>query len=118
MYRFEKLRIWIEARKFIKEIYLIVNKFPNNEQFALIAQIKRAAISIALNIVEGSDKKSDKEFIRYLRISIGSINEVIAGLYLAQDLGYLNNTKFQHLYELSHKLSAMINALIRTMNEK
>jgi len=112
-YKFEQLKVWIEARLFIKEIYRVVNKFPRKEQFILVDQIKRASISIALNIAEGSDKKSDKDFIRYLRMSIGSINEVITALYIALDLGYIKSNDFNKLYELSHKLTAMINALIR-----
>lgn len=116
-YKFERLNVWIEARSFIKDVYRIVDKLPRKEQFILGDQIKRAAISIALNIAEGSDKKSDREFIRYLRISIGSINEVITALYIALDLIYIKNNDFQKLYEFSHKLTAMINALIRKIHE-
>lgn len=117
-YRFEKLSIWIESRNFIKEIYKITNQFPNKEQFVLGAQIKRAAISIALNIAEGTDKKSDKEFTRFLRISLGSINEVVTCIYIALDLNYLNDKDFNKLYEQSSKISAMINALIRKIKWK
>ncbi|MDO8686762.1 MAG: four helix bundle protein [Candidatus Berkelbacteria bacterium] len=117
-YRFEKMNVWIETRGFIKDIYVVVNKFPKNEQYVLGNQIRRAAISIALNIVEGSAKNSDKDFTRYLRISLGSLHEVVAGLYLAKDLKYLNEKDFQNLYDTTHKLSAMILAFIRKLNEK
>ena len=116
-YRFEKLNIWIESRKFVKEIYLVLKKFPQNEQYVLGDQIRRAAISIVLNIVEGSAKKSDKDFTRYLRISIGSLNEVVAGLYLSLDLGYINQEEFQKLYDFTHKLSAMIQAMIKKTSQ-
>lgn len=116
-YRFEKLDVWIESRLFIKIIYLVVAKLPKSEQFILGEQIKRAAISIALNIAEGSDKKSDKDFVRYLRIALGSINEVVTALYIARDLQYLSQENFLKLYEQSHKLSAMIHALIKKLND-
>ncbi|KKQ74258.1 MAG: S23 ribosomal protein [Berkelbacteria bacterium GW2011_GWB1_38_5] len=117
-YRFEKLNVWSESRIFIKEIYRLTAKFPVKEQFILVNQLKRAVISIALNIAEGSDKKSDKDFIRYLRTSLGSINEVVTCLYIAKDLCYLNNNNFNVLYDSANKLSAMINSLIRKIDEK
>jgi len=117
-YRFEKLNVWIETRLLIKDIYLICNKFPRSELYCLGDQIKRAAISIALNIAEGSDKKSDKDFIRFLRISLGSINEVVTALYIALDLKFINQKDFDILYEKSNKISKMTNGLIRSLNEK
>jgi four helix bundle protein len=117
-YRFEKLNVWTESRNFIRDIYLVINDFPSKEIFILGDQLKRAAISIALNIAEGSDKKSDRDFIRFLRISLGSLNEVVTALYIAKDLNYLNDKTFQKLYLNANKLSAMINALIAKLNEK
>lgn len=117
-YRFEKLNVWIEARSFVKSVYQILDSFPSSEKRILIDQIKRAAVSIVLNIAEGSDKNSDKDFIRYLRISLGSINEVVAALFIAKDLCYINEESFILMYEKTHKLSAMINAFIRKINEK
>lgn len=116
-YRFEKLSIWAESRKFVKQIYQIVRKFPKDEQYALGDQLRRVAISIVLNIVEGSAKKSDKDFVRYLRISLGSLNEVVAGLFLAMDLDYIDKQEFQKQYDFTHKLSAMIQSLIRKMSD-
>lgn len=117
-YNFEKLGVWAESRIFIKKIYILLNKLPKIENYIICDQIKRASISIALNIAEGSDKRSKKEFIRYLRISLGSINEVVTALYIVRDLEYINDTDFKSLYDYSHKLSAMINALIGKLNEK
>lgn len=116
-YRFEKLNIWLEARDYIKSIYLVVEKFPAKE-YSLKDQLKRAAISIALNIAEGSDKKSDKDFIRYLRISIGSINETVTILFIAKDLNFISEKDFSSNYEKSHEISRMINGLVRKLNEK
>ena len=62
--------------------------------------------------IRGLAQHPDKEFVRFLRIALGSINEVVTCLYIAKDLGYLREPDFKNLYEYSHKLSAMINALI------
>jgi four helix bundle protein len=83
----------------------------------LIDQIRRAAVSIALNISEGSDKKSDAEFIRYLRISAGSVNEVVTALYIAVDLKYLNKDDFGKLYRSANILAAKLNALINSIKK-
>lgn len=117
-YRFENLNIWIEARAFLKEIYKITSNFPSNERYILGDQIKRAALSIVLNIAEGSDKNSDRDFTRYLRISLGSVNEVVTCLFIALDFKYIKDEQFKKLYDDSHKISAMINSLIRKLNEK
>ncbi|MBI5153127.1 MAG: four helix bundle protein [Parcubacteria group bacterium] len=115
-FRFEKLEIWQEARKFSSQIYLITKKFPSNEQFGLTSQLRRAVVSIALNIAEGSDKKSDKDFTRFLKIAIGSLEEVVTALYISKDQEYLSEKDFNDFYEQSHKLCAKINALIRTLS--
>lgn len=72
-YRFENLEVWKLARQFVNVIYTITKDFPKEEQFDLISQIRRAALSIVLNITEGNDRKSDVEFIRFLRISYTSM---------------------------------------------
>lgn len=117
-YRFEKLEVWKDAREFIGLIYGVLLKFPQIERYVLVDQIRRAAISIALNIAEGSDRKSDIEFIRFLRIAISSLNEVVTGLYIALDLRYLEKSDFDLLYEKSNRLSSRINALIRVLSKK
>lgn len=97
-FRFEKLEVWQLSRKFSSKVYRITSKFPREERFSLVDQLRRAAVSIALNIAEGSDKKSDKEFVRFLRTSIGSVEEVVTGLYIALDLKYINQREFDDLY--------------------
>lgn len=114
-FRFEKLNVWKLAREFTTEIYKITKQFPKAELFGLTTQIRRAAISIVLNIVEGSDRKSDIEFKRFLRMSLTSLEEVITSLYIALDQKFINKKEFDYLYQYGNKLAAKINALIKAL---
>ena len=116
-YRFENLEVWKEARIFVNTIYSITKTFPKDERFSLISQLRRAALSVLLNITEGSDRKSDIEFIRFLRISYTSMEEVIAACYIALDQKYLPQQEFDSIYNLSHILGKKINALIRSIQK-
>ena len=110
-YRFENLEVWKNSRFFISNIYKLTKKFPKNESFGLTSQIQRAAISVALNIAEGSDRRSDLDFKRFLRMALGSLDEVVTALYIAMDLEFIDNKDFQFLYEESNKLTSQIRAL-------
>jgi four helix bundle protein len=99
-FRFQNFKVYKDSKEFIKSIYTTTKKFPKKEQFGLTAQLRNAAISIALNIAEGSDSGSDKEFNRFIQMSIGSINEVVAALDIALDNGYLDEKTYDSF--LSH----------------
>lgn len=114
-FRFEKLEIWQEARQFVSKIYKLTKSFPRDERFGLVDQLRRAAVSIALNIAEGSDRKSDLEFKRFLRTAITSAEEVVTGLYLSLDQKFISKAEFDLLYEDANRLVAKINALIKSL---
>lgn len=116
-FRFEQLESWQLAKKFANEIYKITKKFPKEEIFGLISQLRRAAVSICLNIAEGSDRKSDVEFKRFLRIGLTSLEEVITGLYISLDQNYINKEIFEYLYKQANELASKINALINKLQE-
>lgn len=115
-FRFEKLEVWQLARKFVVEIYRVTRKFPKDELFGLVSQLRRAAISILLNIAEGSDRKSDVDFRRFLRMALTSLEEVISGLYIVLDQNFINRDEFDKLYEKANELAAKLNALINSLN--
>lgn len=115
-YSFEKLEVYKLGKSLTKSIYELTKNFPNDERFGLTNQIRRASISICLNIAEGSSRISDKEKARFYEISYGSLMEIIACLDIGTDLNYLNieqmNTIKEQIFELSNKL----NALKRSLN--
>lgn len=115
-FRFETLEVWKLARIFVVEIYKVTRKFPKDELFGLISQLRRAATSIVLNIAEGCDRKSDVEFKRFLRIALTSLEEVVTGLYIALDENFINQQNFDILYKPANQLAAKLNALINTLN--
>jgi four helix bundle protein len=115
MFRFENLEIWQDSRKLVIRVYQLTKKFPVEEKFCLIDQIRRAAISISLNIAEGSDRKSDKEFKRFLRMAITSAEEVVTGFYLSLDLRYINQEEFDNIYKELNMIVAKINALVKKL---
>ncbi|KKR03950.1 MAG: S23 ribosomal protein [Parcubacteria group bacterium GW2011_GWF2_39_13b] len=116
-FRFERLEVWQLARKFTVKIYRLTKKFPKDELFGLVSQLRRAAISIILNIAEGSDRKSDIDFRRFLRISLSSLEEVVSGLYISLDQNFMSQREFEELYENANELAAKLNALINKLNK-
>lgn len=117
-FRFEKLEVWQRARRFVSTIYRVTGTFPRSELFSLVAQLRRASLSIASNIAEGSDRKSDVEFARFLRMSLTSVEEVVTQLYIALDLNYINQAIFDQLYKEANELAAMINGLVNSLRHK
>lgn len=114
-FRFEKLQVWQEARELVKEVYRITSKFPKEEQFGLINQLRRAAVSILLNLAEGANRNSDKEKITFFEMSHTSVDEVVTGFYVALDLGYISQAEFDQIYELLSKQAAKTFALKKSL---
>jgi len=115
-FRFEKLEVWKDAREFVLLVYKVTSGFPSTERFGLVDQIRRAAVSIALNIAEGSTKGSDADFRRFLKMAQGSVNEVVTGFYLAIDLKFIKQDQFDKLYDSALKVNAKLNALIKSIS--
>ena len=90
MHNFKKLDIWVKSMNLVTEIYRITNSFPSHERFGLTSQMQRSAVSIPSNIAEGSAKSSNKDFSRFLEMSIGSSFELETQIILATNLGYLD----------------------------
>ena len=109
-YNFEHLEIYNLGRQIISEVYKLSQKFPKDETYGLVSQIKRAAVSVSLNIAEGSSRKSHKEFLVFIERSVGSLIEVKVCLEIACGLGYIKKTdvdellpKIDELYFKLHK---------------
>ncbi len=93
-FRFLDFKVYIDAKKFYKSIVLVSNQLKD---FSLKDQIRRASLSIVLNIAEGSAKESDREFYRFLQIALGSVNEVCACLDVMKDNTLISKEVFEKL---------------------
>lgn len=110
--KYQNLKIWEKATELALLGYRITSAFPKEEIYGLTSQIRRAAVSIPSNIAEGSERKSDKEFIRFLRIASSSIAELETQLYLATKLGYCTDETYEDFMNISAENGKMINGLI------
>ena len=97
------------------QIYRVTSEFPKEEQFSLTSQLRRAAVSIASNIVEGCARHSQTDYLRFLDMAYGSACEVEYQLSIAYRLGYIQETTYQTLQKQSVEVSKVINGLIRSL---
>lgn len=107
---YKKYDTWKIAHELVKEVYLISESFPKSELFGLTSQIRRASVSIPTNIAEGCGRSTDKEFARFLEISLGSTNETEYLLLLSCDLGF---TSEDILSSLNPKLNLVRQKIIQ-----
>ena len=108
-YNFENLEVYQLARGLLKDIYKLCLRFPKEELFILTAQLKRAGISVVLNITEGSIK-SKNDFARFIDIALGSLIEVKTSLIIAKDLNYITERDFN---QLMNKIDELFFKLIK-----
>ena len=114
---FEKLEVWQESRSFVKEIYLITKSFPNEENFGITSQIKRASLSICANIAEGMSRQTEKDKARFINQAFSSAIEVINFLILSNDLKFLNENNYTILRTKLEKITNQLNNLYHKFNK-
>jgi four helix bundle protein len=114
---YEKLDVAKLAKILIKEIYAITKTFPKHEQFGLMSQLRRAVISVLLNIAEGSNRKGKKEFHQFVRVAIASLVEVDCAIKIGIDLGYIKEKRYEiiepTIKELYFKLIGLSKYLLK-----
>lgn len=111
--RFEEIDVWKLSRILVKDIYIITKNKAFSRDFSLIDQMRRSAVSIPCNIAEGYERKSNTEFIRFLYISKGSAGELRTQLYLAFDIGYIDENSFNILLKQSEEISRSLSGFIK-----
>jgi len=107
------LDAWKRAIDFITDIYILTKKFPEEERFSLVSQLRRSATSIASNIAEGSGRNSDKELIQFLYIALSSAAETETQLIIASKIGYIDSGHniFNKLEEIRKPIVGLIKYL-------
>lgn len=114
-YSFENIIAWQKAHLFTLLVYRITKNFPNEENFGLTSQFRRAAISIEANIAEGSKRLSQKAKLSFFNISQGSLEECRDYIILSRDLGYLNEQDALSLFENIETTSKFLNAYCKAI---
>ena len=110
--KFEDIDCWKEARKLVKYVYSLTKKEPFSRDWGLRDQIQRAAVSIMSNIVEGFESQGNREFVQFFFYAKRSLGEVRAQLYVAHDLGYINEVEFEETSKQAVKVSKMLSNFI------
>ncbi|MNX63029.1 hypothetical protein D3C86_940160 [compost metagenome] len=117
MSHFRKILVWQKSITLVTKIYKATSTFPKEEMFGLTSQIRRSSVSIPSNIAEGSGRESNKDFSRFLYISLGSIFEMQTQLEIAKNIIYINEEEFNLLYEDSREIERMLASLIRKLKD-
>ncbi|MEP5614020.1 MAG: four helix bundle protein [Cyclobacteriaceae bacterium] len=115
MRNFRDLEIWTLSRSIAVGTYQKTKKFPREEVYGLTSQMRRAAISVPSNISEGCSRNSNKEFIRFLEIAIGSSFELETQLSISLELGFLKREEAEELILEVYRLQSKINSFIKSV---
>jgi four helix bundle protein len=115
MQSFMNLKVWEKAHRLTLDVYQVTSPFPREELFGLTGQMRRASVSIGANIAEGSCRKGDPEFGRFLYMAMGSASELEYELLVAKDLGFVEGRKHTELLGEISEVKRMLASLIKTV---
>lgn len=113
---YKKLKVWQDSYSFGIAIYKATKQFPKEETYGLTSQLRRAAISIASNIAEGSRRSTDKDFRSFLYIAYGSSAEIEVQLLFSKELGYISEESCNELLIKLNILMRMLNSFISKLS--
>ncbi|PIB37002.1 four helix bundle protein [Reichenbachiella sp. 5M10] len=116
MHNYKELKIWKESIQLVKDLYPVLNSFPEDEKYNLISQIKRSSVSVPSNIAEGTSRKSNVDFKRFLQISLGSLFEMETQLYLSCELGFMASQDFKLFETRINELQKMIYGFSKSLD--
>ena len=116
--KYTELDVWKQARALASMIYEITTSYPKAEQFGIISQMRRCAVSVPSNIAEGCGRQRTKETIQFLNISRGSLYELETQLYISKDLSFINEEQLNTCLQKIESLGKLINGFIRFNNSK
>ena len=115
MQSLRNLKVWEKAHALTLAVYAVTRMFPREEIYSLNSQMRRASSSIGANIAEGTCRKTDGDFGRFLQIAMGSASELEYHLLLARDLRILNVPEYDRLSSDTIEVKRMLTSLIRSL---
>ncbi len=115
MEKFRKLIVWDKSHDLVLNVYKITSNYPKTELYGLISQMRRASISVAANIVEGTKRKTSADRKHFLIISQTSLEELKYYFLLSLDLKYINKKDEERLIEKSREIGKMLTGLSKSI---
>lgn len=115
MFSFQKLYIYQQSKDIVKYCYKLTKNFPNEEKYALVQQMNRAAISVPSNIAEGTSRTSNKDKAHFINISYGSLMELVCQMEIALELRYVDQSDYDEFIKMVKDLSVKMNNYIKTI---
>lgn len=116
MHNYQRLKIWQDAMDISVEVFEITSKFPKEELYGLVSQMRRSAVSLVSNIAEGAGRNSNGEFNQFLGMSVGSSYELETQLIISRRLNYCDAEKAEFLIERLQQNQKMTFHLKNTLN--
>lgn len=118
VYSYRDLNVWQLSIELVEEIYEVTQRFPKEELYGLVSQLRRAAVSVPANIAEGQQRDSTKDYLRHVAISLGSLAEVRTLLEISQRLHFLKRERGSELDAKAERIGRMIRALQKSLKKK
>lgn len=117
MQDYHKLLVWEKSLEFVKLVYKLTKLFPKDELYGLTSQLRRASVSVMANIVEGRGKPTDKDFLKFLYISKGSLNECQCYFELVKELEIIDQKQFDYIENKRGEIGYLLYKLIKSLEK-
>jgi len=115
---YRDLIVWQKSIVLVKQVYALTSKFPSDEKFGIVSQMRRAAVSIPSNIAEGQARRTTGDYIRFVSNAEGSLGELDTQLIISIELGFCDKTIANESFSLMTEVRKMLNALRRALLAK
>jgi four helix bundle protein len=110
---YRELKCWKDSMTLVESVFRMTASFPKEEQYGFVSQLRRSALSVPSNIAEGQGRDSKKEFLRFLGIARGSLQELETQLILAHRLAWLDSSTFEMMSTMISEIRRMLNGLCK-----
>lgn len=115
MHDYKKLNLWVKSMGFAEKVYQLTKRFPDEEKFGMISQMRRSSVSIPSNIAEGAGRNSNKEFGQFLARAQGSIFELETQIILSSRLNFIKESVINEYLAELESISKMIHSLRKSV---
>ncbi|WP_200808942.1 four helix bundle protein [Brevundimonas sp. SH203] len=112
------LKVWQIALDMTETLYRTTADWPKSEQYGLVSQVRRAAVSVPANIAEGAGRRTSGEFAHFIGIARGSLAELETLLIIARRLGYIEEPSFRAIMDDLFELGRMTTGLLKSLSER